>query len=861
MTSLQPPLDSTLADILIVDDTPANLRFLALTLSQQGYKVRCVTNGQMALTAAFTKPPDLVLLDICMPGLDGYEVCQQLKHHQATADVPVIFLSALNEAFDKVAAFKVGGADYISKPFQFEEILVRIQHQLALKSAQAKIKTLNADLEQRVRDRTEALRQMNDALQESEARFRYMANSAPVLLWMTDPEGHCNFFNQYWLDFRGRSLEEELGEGWLQGLHSDDREAYIAHYQQAFQAQESFHSEYRLMDAKGVYHWILEMGKPRYSPEGKFMGMIGSSLDISDRKQAEQELQAREKQFRLIFELAPAGMSIMSIEGKFLNVNQSLCHLLGYSATELLERNWMDITHPDDLPANQNLVAKIIRGELAYAQFEKRYITRSGATLHTVVNITLMRDREDQPVHLIVQVIDITDQKRAEEQLIHDATHDGLTGLVNRGCLLDRLRLTLKLAERYSSYRFAVLLVDLDRFKRVNESLGPVIGDQLLIAVANVLIRCVGTSDTVARLGGDEFAILIEDIDDIQDAIRVAERIQSDLSLPFKLVGHDVITTASIGLVLSTPDYEHGSELLRDADIAMYRAKENGRNRYEIFNKVMHAKALQLLKLEADLQRAIAQDEFVAHYQPIVSLKTGKLAGFEALIRWQHPERGMVPPTEFIPLAEDNGMIVAIGEWILRAACTHLRAWQQEFTSAQNLRISVNLAGRQLQADTLLSQIDQVLADTGLAGADLKLELTESMLMDNSAAIVSRLHQLKERRIQLSIDDFGTGFSSLNYLHQFPIDTLKIDRSFVDQMDANREHSGIVQAIVNMAHALNMNAIAEGIEQRSQIQQLQALGCEMGQGYFFAKPLPESEVRSLLAQDPHWEMNHASTIN
>lgn len=859
MTDVSVNHESTRADILIVDDTPANLRFLASTLTQQGYKVRCVTNGRMALTAAQTTPPDLVLLDIRMPDLSGYEVCEQLKANPATQSIPVIFLSALNEAFDKVTAFKAGGADYISKPFQLEEILIRIQHQLQLKRAIEQFQQLNLELEDRVRRRTQelqatnaALQMANAALHESESRFRDMANSAPMLLWLTNAAGEPIFFNQRWLEFTGRALEQELHGGWIEKVHPDDRQTCQDTHRQAMHNHEDFVSEYRLLHVNGHYRWILDTGKPRYAQNGEFIGYIGSCLDISDRKQVEQELKIRERQFRQIFELAPAGMSILDLDGRFLNVNQALCNLLGYTKAELLQTTWLEMTHPDDLPSNLNIIHKIVSGELPYAQFEKRYLNKIGETLHAVVSIAPLQNSQDELHQLAVQVIDITERKRAEEQLTHDAIHDGLTGLANRAFFMNQLQMALKMSERHSGYEFAILFVDVDRFKRINDSLGHVVGDQLLVAIANVLIRCTKSTDTVARLGGDEFAILLEDVHDVHDAIRVAQRIQDDLVPPFRLAGHDVVTTASIGIVLSAADYQHGTELMRDADIAMYRAKDNGRNCYEVFDKVMHARAVQMLKLEADLQRAIDQQEFMAYYQPVVSLTTGQLSGFEALIRWQPTDQPMISPNQFIPLAEDNGMIVPIGEWMLQLACQQFRAWQQEFPLTANLQISVNLASRQLAEDSLIDQIDHILQSTGLAGACLKLELTERMLMENSSVVVSRLQQLKERNIQLSIDDFGTGFSSLSYLHQFPIDTLKIDRSFVDQMDITTGQSGIVQAIVNLAHALDMDAIAEGIETQQQVQTLQTLGCEYGQGYYFARPLPAEEVRSLLANWSTW---------
>lgn len=417
---------------------------------------------------------------------------------------------------------------------------------------------------------------------------------------------------------------------------------------------------------------------------------------------------------------------------------------------------------------------------------------------------------------------------------------------------MERVDHALKLAKRHKDYLFAVLFLDLDRFKVVNDSLGHKIGDQLLIAIARQLEECLRTTDTVARLGGDEFTILLEDINDIKDATRVAERIQQAIHTPFNLSGQEVFTTASIGIALSSTGYDRTEDLLRDADIAMYRAKELGKARHEVFDKVMHAHALELLRLENDLRRALERQEFEVYYQPITSLFTGTLTGFEALLRWRHPERGLVSPLEFIPVAEETGLIIPLGQWVLREACRQLRTWQTQFPMKDPLKISVNLSGKQLKELDLIAQIDQILEETGLDGSHLKLEITESVLMDNADTATKMLLQLRARNIQLSVDDFGTGYSSLSYLHRFPVNTLKIDRSFVSQMNPNDRNSEIVRTIVTLAHSLRMDVIAEGVETPEQLSALKILKCEQGQGYFFSKPLTKEAAGKLLAQVPQW---------
>ena len=447
---------------------------------------------------------------------------------------------------------------------------------------------------------------------------------------------------------------------------------------------------------------------------------------------------------------------------------------------------------------------------------------------------------------------DICERKRAEEQLLHNTLHDELTGLPNQALFMDRLQLAVERAKRRQDYLFAVLFLDLDRFKVVNDSLGHIVGNQLLIAISRRLEIVMRSVDTVARFGGDEFTILLEDIEDINATIQVAERIQKELALPFKLNEYEVFTSASIGIALSSTGYEQPGHLLRDADIAMYRAKTLGKARYEVFDTTMHNHAVVLLQLETDLRRAIKKKEFRLHYQPIVSLVTGRIIGFEALVRWQHPERGLVSPIEFIPVAEETGMIVSIGKWVLHEACRQMQIWHAQFPTTPPLIVSVNLSGKQLTQPNLIKQINQVLQETGFDPGSLKLEITESVIIDNTESATAMLLQLRALNIELQMDDFGTGYSSLSYLHRLPLNTLKIDRSFISNIGENGENLVIVQAIVTLAHNLKMDVTAEGIETVEKLDQLRLLQCDRGQGYFFSKPLDSRRVEELLASKPQW---------
>jgi diguanylate cyclase (GGDEF)-like protein len=447
---------------------------------------------------------------------------------------------------------------------------------------------------------------------------------------------------------------------------------------------------------------------------------------------------------------------------------------------------------------------------------------------------------------------ELAERQRIEAQLRHDAFHDALTGLPNRALLMNHLEHALQLAQRrtqrFSSvpYQFAVLFLDLDRFKVVNDSLGHTIGDQLLKIVAQQLQASLRIGDTIARLGGDEFVILLEDIEDVSDAIEVANRIHQQLKAPIPLGGHEVFISTSIGITLNSARYTEPDQILRDADIAMYRTKQRGRGGYEIFDTSMHINALKQLQLENDLQRAIDRQEFRVYYQPIFTLDSQRIEGFEALVRWQHPEQGMVSPAEFIPIAEETGLILAIDLWVLQQACRQLYLWQHELPEFSHLTMSVNLSGKHFSNGELISQIDQVLQDSGIRSFQLKVEITESVLIDNAVVAAHILEQLRARQIQICLDDFGTGYSSLSYLHRFPIDSLKIDQSFIASMEIDPEKLEIVKAIVNLAMSLEVSVVAEGLETPRQLSYLQSIQCQAGQGYHFSPPLDCTDASKLL---------------
>ena len=592
--------------ILVVDDTPPNLDLLSTLLQQKGFRVRCAINGSVALRIAQSGWADLILLDIEMPEMNGYEVCQRLKAAENTRETPIIFLSALENVLEKKEVFAVGGVDYINKPFQIEEVLVRIYNQLAIVATKQKVGQLNLELEQRAQKRT-------------------------------------------------RELEK----------------------------------------------------------------------------------------------------------------------------------------------ANQQLKKEILQRE------------------------------------------------NAQEKLLHLATHDPLTDLPNRSLFMQQLNNLLQQWSQDKAHLFAVLFLDCDRFKLINDSLGHLVGDRVLSEIARRIKLSLQPSDTLARFGGDEFMILLSELRSLEQASAIAQKIQNQLQLPLEVNRHQLFISASIGIVLGTRDYKLAEHVLRDADTAMYQAKKRGKACHQVFNPKMHRNAFKRLKLETDLRLALKRQELAVYYQPIISLNTGSVIGLEALVRWNHPERGFLSPKEFIPVAEETGLIVPLGLWVMRSACRQFHIWQHQY-SIHQLKISVNLSIKQFYQYDFLEQIDDILQETQLDSQSLKLEITESAIADNAESVTLLLQKLRQRQIHLSIDDFGIGYSSLSYLHRFPVNTLKIDRSFVGRIGQDGENLAIIQAIVTLAKQLGMTIVAEGIETPQQKDYLKLLGCDEGQGYLFAKPLPTKEVESIL---------------
>ncbi len=572
---------------------------------------------------------------------------------------------------------------------------------------------------------------------------------------------------------------------------------------------------------------------------------IGIGQDITDRKKAELSLRESEERYRVLAENINDLVCLHHPDGRYLYVSPSCEALLGYRYNEMLGQDPYTYFHPDDRDRiQQEAHGAVIAGKTIPITY--RMLQKSGNYIWFETLTNPIMDATGQVIRLQTTSRDVSDRIQVQNQLEHDTLHDALTGLPNRNLLMERLELSIHRAKRLDNYHFAVLFLDLDRFKVINDSLGHLAGDKLLIAISRKLQATLREIDLVARLGGDEFVILLDEIKDVHEAIHATERIFAELQTPLTIEGREVYTTSSIGIVLGTKDYAQASHLLRDADIAMYRAKNGGKARYEIFDAQMHREAVSRMHLENDLRQAIECQEFILHYQPIVSLDSGYLVGFEALMRWQHPSQGLKYPGEFIAVAEEIGLITSLSSWALRTACQQLAEWQTTFPDLSDLKVSVNLSAHDLRRSDLLTEVDLVLDQTQLDARCLTLEITESMLIEDIESTIKLFSQLKERGIQVSLDDFGTGYSSLNYLHRLPMKNLKVDRSFVNQMEEGKKNYQIVETIATLSKQLELDAIAEGIETLHQLGKLQELGYRFGQGYLFSKPLSQEATEALL---------------
>jgi diguanylate cyclase (GGDEF)-like protein/PAS domain S-box-containing protein len=561
------------------------------------------------------------------------------------------------------------------------------------------------------------------------------------------------------------------------------------------------------------------------------------------QNRALEALSASETQFRATFEQAAIGIAHTAPSERFLRVNEKLCQMVGYTREELLTMTIHDLSHPDDRGRGRANRHRLIAGEISTIAIERRCVCKDGSVIWLNRTISMVREPTGEPAYFIRVMEDITGRKSLEHALQHLADHDRLTSLPNRGLIHDRLQHAVDQAAR-RNWIVGVMFIDLDRFKMVNDTLGHTMGDRLLQLVAARLRDCVRIDDTVGRLGGDEFAIILTELANVHDAELVAQKILDALGAPLDLDGREAFVSASIGIAIYPQDGASADTLIMNADAAMYRAKAQGKNNYQLYAATMNEQAGERLQMENSLRHAVDRGEFVLYFQPKANLRTGAIAGVEALLRWNRPSGELVPPAEFIPLLEESGLIVPVGEWVLRAACVQIRAWAAD--GVADVPIAVNLSARQFQQQDIAEVVRRALADYDVPPHLIELEITESAAMHNAEAASTALSMLKSLGVRIAIDDFGTGYSSLSYLKRFPIDCLKIDRSFIADITEDLEYASIAQAVITLAHALGLNVVAEGVENEQQAEFLTAHGCDEMQGYYFARPMPADECTQML---------------
>jgi diguanylate cyclase (GGDEF)-like protein/PAS domain S-box-containing protein len=595
--------------------------------------------------------------------------------------------------------------------------------------------------------------------------------------------------------------------------------------------------------ADGSWQWFEVVGN-NLLDDPVVAGVVLNSRDVTERRRVEEALRESDERLRLMVQHGYDIVTIIDADARVRYVSPAVTNLMGYQPEELEGRRGFDFVHPDDVDAVSANFARVVATPGFHAPIELRARHADGSWRWFEFAHTNM---VDNPVvaGVVVNIRDITERKQVEDQLAHQALHDVLTGLPNRASLLDRLDSAMNRSERRQS-TLAVLFLDLDRFKVVNDSLGHSMGDQLLIAVAERLRGVLRPGDTAARLGGDEFVVFCEDLQGPLEAIGVAERIAETVAAPVSLGGREMSTTVSIGIAFPTQAHGRAEDLLRNADAAMYRAKDRGRARYEVYNDDLRAWAVRRLELDQALAQAMQGDELRVVYQPEVSTETGTVVAVEALVRWHDPKRGVIMPQEFIPLAEETGMILAMGEWVLRQACQQAACWKNQHPEA-DLAVAVNLSGRQLASPHLISVVRGALADAGLTPASLQLEITENALLDEAGTAWSTLRALEGMGVTLAVDDFGTGYSSLSHLKRLPIGIVKLDRSFIEGIGRDPADEAIVSAVIGLARALGLSVVAEGIERAEQLEELRLLGCPLAQGFHLARPMTPEDVEAFLA--------------
>ena len=875
--------DPSTQTILVTEDNPEMSYFLAKKLLPSfGYKTLQARSGKEGLEMIRKFRPDLALLDLQLPDMLGLDVLRELAKEDQT--VPAILMTAHGSEQVAVEAFRLGVQDYLSKPVDHERLRQVIARILSQKNMQAEKAKLTLQLGEQVAwlttlsrvgqsltstlDLDEVLRRIVEAgvyLTKAEEGFLALTNGISGQLYLR----------------ASKNIEEQRTKT-MQQLITDPLIGKVVMTRKPLRISATTNKLPLKVSTGYLVSSLLHV--PIVS-RGKTLGVLSvnhrqhpnhflvkdeamlisladfaaiaienanlyerSRKEISERVKAEAALRESDERYSLAVKGTNDGIWDWDLTTHQVYYSPRWKSILGYEDDELgaSPNEWLDRVHAADRMQLEAAISAYLKSSEPHFEHEHRMLHKEGTYRWVVTRGFAVRATNGKPFRIAGSQSDITDRKLAEGRLIHNAFHDTLTSLPNRALLLDRLKQAISRKKRLLDKSFSVLYLDLDHFKNINDSLGHVTGDQLLVTVAEILKANVRTMDTVARLGGDEFIIVLEDIPSMEDAYDVAQRILESLSTPKNLNGHELFITASIGIISCEMEYDDPEQLLRDADIAMYSAKSRGRARYEVFRLEMRNNFLEQLSLEYDLRHAIQNNQMRLVYQPIISLETGALVGFEALARWEHPVNGCLSPKDFLPLAENTGLVLTIDHWSLKTAACQFSEWLKDFPVDLQLSINVNLSAKYLRHRNLVGEVEEALKETGLDSRCLKLEVTESAIMENSQFIMSTLERLRAMGVDIHIDDFGTGYSSLAYLHQFPVQALKIDRSFISTSSNGRHKPELIRTMLHLTSDLGLEAIAEGIENKKQLDQLRKLGCKFGQGFLFSRPLDANAARSLL---------------
>lgn len=796
-------------NILLVEDDDADLEKILRLLHQALLKLTITeaTSAAETLELINNRQFDCAILDYQLKDALGSELIRKIQNHKS-APTPIIMISGNSDERVIADVMRDGVFDYLPK-----------RHL----DAKQLIDTLRASLKWAESERL---------LKEDRLRFNQLAEGLPQLAWTCLPDGRCDFLNRRWCDYTGISEQEQLDYGWLNQLHPDDRDPLQQAWTKAVISGNEMYTLFRIRRYDGEYRWFDTRAVPQKNDNGEIIRWLGSNTDITDIELTRQALANSEQLFHTAFDYAPLGMMMVNRDGTIIQANPALRQLLGYECTpnSLVMPGLLALVHPEDLSNTQFQLEKLRNEKLAFAQYETRLLAKDGHSVPVLISLAFINKVAGEPCYLL-QIYDLSERKRYELQLIKLAHFDPLTGLGNRAKLHEEIEFLIQKSRRNSA-PFGVLFGDLDHFKQINDGLGHEAGDLLLKTVARRLQKALRHEDSICRLGGDEFVVLLQDVTKFEAVVTVAEKLITKINKPIRLGNNKVHVGISFGIALYPTDGDDAKTLLRNADSALYDAKGKGRGCCQLYRKELTEYVHNRLRMDADLRKAINNNEFELYYQPIINLQSHQIVSAEALLRWHHPTRGMVPPDEFIPYAQESGLITPIGEWIIKQACKQATEWH---SAGFPLSVSINVSARQFEHNNLLYLFSQALVESNLPAEKLVVEITEQMFLENTERNLKQISELKSIGIPISLDDFGVGYSSLSYIVRFAPQYLKIDRSFVSRIGEAKEHNEMINAIIGLSKIIPMKIVGEGIEEESQRDFLASRGCDLGQGYLFSR--------------------------